>query len=73
MILETAKKFHVKPEHMPRTLFIFSDMQFNEAIPDDYQSLHQRHKKMFFEAGYELPAIIYWNLVAVFLFSLCAN
>jgi hypothetical protein len=37
-------------------------MEFNQAVTDDYQSLHMRHKKMFFNAGYELPAIIYWNL-----------
>ena len=32
LLLKTARKNHVKPEDMPRTLYIFSDMEFNGCV-----------------------------------------
>lgn len=32
LMLETARKNHVRPEDMPKTLYIFSDMEFNSCV-----------------------------------------
>ena len=32
LILNTARKAHVRPQDMPKTLYIFSDMEFNSCV-----------------------------------------
>lgn len=62
LILTSAKAFNVKQEHIPSTLFIFSDMQFNQACTNNdktnFQSIDDKYK----EAGYERPRLVFWNL-----------
>lgn len=73
LILMTAKDKHCKSEDMPKKLYIISDMQFDEATPSyDYFSgkpiytapFMQTMKQKFKDAGYEMPALIYWNVRA---------
>ena len=75
LILATAIQNHCKQEDLPNKLYIISDMQFNEANEGqyDWRRHHYRTKPMTFmqqmrqryaEAGYEMPAIVYWNVRA---------
>ena len=73
LILMTAKNSRCKPEDMPKKLYIISDMQFDEARTNyDYYShkpaykapFMQQMKQKFKDAGYEMPALIYWNVRA---------
>jgi len=64
LIFNAAKQHNLKPEEMPKKLFIFSDMQFNSAV-----GLHGREvtnmdaiDEMYALAGYTRPHIIFWNL-----------
>src|SRR5216110_415070 len=50
---------------MIKTIFVFSDMQFDEAcsggsseLETDYQKIQRKFKT----AGYEVPKIVFWNL-----------
>jgi len=60
MILETSIEQKISAEDMPKSLFIFSDMQFDScgAQKTNFQSM----KEKFFTHNYELPQIVFWNL-----------
>lgn len=66
LILDTAIKGSVDPSEMPKTLLILSDMQFNSSwgnIGKD-STAFKSIKKMYNDAGYEIPNIVFWNLCA---------
>lgn len=61
LILDVAVKNQVSQSDMPDYFIIFSDMQFDEAtsgcgISADIQ-------RRFEAAGYEMPKMVFWNLV----------
>lgn len=60
-ILEVATKGKVKSEDMPKTLIIFSDMQFDQCARFNGTAF-KGAKKRYKEAGYDLPLIVFWNL-----------
>jgi hypothetical protein len=62
-ILSTATNNKVLAAQMPKTLIIFSDMEFNQACRDG-RSLgsYDLARNMYEQAGYELPKIVFWNL-----------
>jgi hypothetical protein len=65
MILDVAVKERVPCDDLPKTLFIFSDMQFDAATgggKTQWQTTHRTVKKMYNKAGYTPPGIVYWNL-----------
>jgi hypothetical protein len=47
---------------MVKTLFIFSDMEFDDCGGNEYETDYQFVKRKFEQAGYPLPAIVFWNL-----------
>ena len=46
---------------MPSMLLIFSDMQFNQCVRYDDTAMNMIERK-YAEAGYQVPAIVFWNL-----------
>lgn len=64
LILMTAKSAHCKPEDVPKKLYIISDMQFDQAKTDKFIPFMQLMKQKYKDAGYEMPALIYWNVRA---------
>ena len=62
-ILSVAKNGNVPQEEMPEVLMIMSDMQFNQCARFD-DSAMQMIKRKFEDAGYTMPAIVFWNLNA---------
>lgn len=64
LILTEATRYNLKQEQMPETLFIFTDMQFNEACgrTDNWTSTFMDAKSSFEKCGYKLPKIVCWNL-----------
>lgn len=66
LILPTAIKHKVPKEQMVKKLFVFSDMQFDEASQgDNWETNHEQIVRAFGEAGYEVPEVVYWNLQGV--------
>ncbi|KAF9970202.1 hypothetical protein BGZ73_007182 [Actinomortierella ambigua] len=71
MILDVAVKNNLAQDQMVKTLFVFSDMEFDVAVGRPHQSSngepftnYNAIKKSFREKGYDLPQIIFWNLRA---------
>lgn len=62
MVLDHCVKNNVASEDLPKSLIIFSDMQFNAAVSGGIA--YDRWRKSFADAGYELPRIVFWNLRA---------
>jgi len=77
LILNTAIKYDVPQEDMPETLYIVSDMEFDKAIDSSYNSYYDRNnielektnfqviEKMYSDAGYEMPTLVFWNVNAL--------
>jgi hypothetical protein len=61
-ILDLAVKKKVPQEDMPNALLIMSDMQFNCCRPD--ARAVEMIRKDYERAGYEAPAVIFWNINA---------
>eukprot|EP00439_Symbiodinium_sp_Y106_P082864 s746_g22.t1 len=64
-MLNIAVENGVPGEKMPKTLFVFSDMQFDHATAGGrWSTTHQKILQKFRTAGYGLhvPEIVYWNL-----------
>ena len=72
VILDTAVNNHCTNDELPKKLYIISDMQFDEACDTDTSKRLDGKKKPFMQtmrqrfedAGYEFPAIVYWNVRA---------
>ena len=67
LILPAAQQHQLKQEEMVKTVFVFSDMQFDAAqahrlADHKWETNHQRLKRKYEEAGYELPHLVFWNL-----------
>ena len=62
-ILSTAIAGKVPQSEMPQMLLILSDMQFNQCVHHDDTALGMIKRK-YSEAGYEAPAIVFWNINA---------
>lgn len=60
MILDMAVMYSVPKEQMPKTLFIFTDMQFDQANENKlpFDEINEMYKKN----NYERPNIVFWNL-----------
>ncbi|KAK0263025.1 hypothetical protein LTS09_003002 [Friedmanniomyces endolithicus] len=65
LILPMALAHHLAPEDMVKQIFVFSDMQFNQAVPQgcDWTTSYERIAKKFKAAGYKMPKLIFWNSV----------
>ncbi|KAK0293572.1 hypothetical protein LTR35_000176 [Friedmanniomyces endolithicus] len=64
LILPMALAHHLAPEDMVKQIFVFSDMQFNQAVPQgcDWSTSYERIAEKFKAAGYVMPKLIFWNL-----------
>ncbi|KLU85417.1 hypothetical protein MAPG_04443 [Magnaporthiopsis poae ATCC 64411] len=64
LILPIAVESKIKPEDMVKRVFVFSDMQFNEAESDQdrWSTSFERISKLYEAAGYEMPELVFWNL-----------
>jgi hypothetical protein len=58
-----ATESSVPQEEMPEAVLILSDMQFNQCVRHDDRALDMIRRK-YEEAGYTMPNVVFWNLVA---------
>ena len=61
-LLDLAKRTKCSPEDMPKSIYIFSDMEFNAGVEDFDETTYESVKRIFKEEGYDLPRIVFWNL-----------
>ena len=70
LILDQATKHKLTQDKMPNKILILSDMEFNTATGRGYgreggtwnQTAQQMIDKMYSDAGYKVPQIVYWNI-----------
>ena len=69
MIIKYGREHNINDEDMPKKLFIYTDMQFDEAITETegkenntIEILYKTIVKMFKAADYTPPKFIFWNL-----------
>ena len=62
LILRTAVKNNVPQREMPSTLYIISDMEFDCCARGAELTNFEYAKKIFAEAGYDLPRVVFWNV-----------
>jgi hypothetical protein len=64
LILNVAVSCKLDQKYMPKTLFIFSDMQFDTAVGSKYKTIYEVVKQRFEKLNYTCPNIVFWNLRA---------
>ncbi|KAL1743765.1 hypothetical protein HDZ31DRAFT_40224 [Schizophyllum fasciatum] len=63
LLLPLAKARAVPREEMIKRLFVFSDMQFDEAQDEgSWETNYDVVARAYEEAGYEVPEIVFWDL-----------
>ncbi|EOA81646.1 hypothetical protein ACJQWK_10884 [Exserohilum turcicum] len=67
IILPMAIANKLKQEDMVKQIFVFSDMQFNQACQSEHvwTTSYERIKTKYADAGYAMPRLIFWNLNAI--------
>ena len=64
LVLDTAVKYRVPREEMPAKLVIISDMEFDCCTEHAELSNFENAKRLFEEAGYALPQLVFWNVAS---------
>ena len=62
LILRVAVNNNVPQSEMPSTLYIISDMEFDSCARGAELTNFEYAKKIFAEAGYDLPRVVFWNV-----------
>ncbi|MBA0609697.1 hypothetical protein Godav_021710 [Gossypium davidsonii] len=64
LILKVAVEGNLKPEQMIKRLFVFSDMEFDQASMSPWETDYDVIVKKFTQRGYGdvIPQIVFWNL-----------
>lgn len=61
LLLRQAKKCNAAPDDMPEYIMVLTDMQYDPMRSGNKGAMGNL-KKLFKEAGYSLPKLIWWNL-----------
>ncbi|KAM7488260.1 hypothetical protein LguiB_025744 [Lonicera macranthoides] len=62
-ILEVAVEGKLREDQMIKRLFVFSDMEFDQASKNDWETDYKVIKRKFKKKGYKkVPEIVFWNL-----------
>ena len=64
LILDAAKKNSVPQEELPKKIYIISDMEFDSCAEGASLTNFEYAKKLFAEAGYTLPEVVFWNVAS---------
>lgn len=65
LILQTAISHKLQPSAMVKSLYIISDMQFDEAAKapqSAVETFYDSMRNLFSEHGYTIPKLVFWNV-----------
>ncbi|GAB4839718.1 hypothetical protein Ancab_020428 [Ancistrocladus abbreviatus] len=64
LILQVAAEGNLKEDQMIKRVFVFSDMEFDEASANPWETDYEAIMRKFREKGYgsAVPEIVFWNL-----------
>ena len=61
-IVDRAKRLKLTPDQLPEKIILISDMQFDEADSKYGSSSYECVKKLYADAGYRVPQVVFWNV-----------
>lgn len=61
LILDTACKNNTPENELPETIYIISDMEFDNCVD---KTNFETMREMYQNAGYKLPNVVFWNVNA---------
>jgi hypothetical protein len=61
LVLSTAIKNRLPQSDMPDTIYVISDMEFNDGHVGGLTN-HEILKLKYTQAGYKMPQLVYWNV-----------
>ncbi|KAM0753314.1 hypothetical protein T439DRAFT_323950 [Meredithblackwellia eburnea MCA 4105] len=68
LILQKARDAKLTQEQMPKRVVALSDMEFDEAEGEvgagQFETHYQVLERLFHEAGYVIPELVFWNLAS---------
>lgn len=64
IMLKRAVDNKLAPEHMPTTLLIISDMQFDQCVEAPSKNALQMAQQAYERSGYVFPKVVFWNVNA---------
>lgn len=62
LILRTAVRHRLPQSELPATLYIISDMEFDQCAESADITNFEYAKKAFASHGYKLPTVVFWNV-----------
>jgi hypothetical protein len=62
LILSKAVENRISEDEMPTKILIISDMEFNECSQNGSETALKMIQRMYAEANYKMPQIIFWNV-----------
>lgn len=64
LILQVATKNKLTEKAMIKRIFVFSDMEFDQASSNSWETDYEVIRKKFKQSGYEnsVPELVFWNL-----------
>ncbi|MBQ7569153.1 DUF2828 family protein [bacterium] len=62
VILQAALNKKAKPEEMPQTIYIISDMEFDDCTSNADVTNYELAKCTYARYGYKLPGVVFWNV-----------
>lgn len=64
VILKTAVDNEVPANDIPSTLYIISDMEFDQGVDNASLTIFESAKRKYKTAGYVLPKVVFWNVAS---------
>lgn len=64
LILETAMDNSIEEKEMPETIYIISDMEFDQCTERPTATSFEEVERKYEKAGYKRPNIVFWNVDA---------
>ena len=64
LLLHTAVEYHMNQADMPDTLYIISDMEFDQGTENADVTVFERARRSFAAKGYALPQVVFWNVAS---------
>ncbi len=64
LILDAAVHNRVPQTELPETLYIISDMEFNNCVRNAGLTNFENAKRRFAAHGYSLPRVVFWNVAS---------
>lgn len=62
LILSAAVRNHIPQDELPATLYLISDMEFNECVDGAELTNFENAKRKYAANGYRLPNVVFWNV-----------